>query len=275
MSTLIPMFVIGDGVATTGFSRVIHSILRNLPQGYYDIHHLATNYYGDPHEEKWKIYPATSKGQKYGLNRVKELIEKINPRIVFSINDLWYQREYLKILKEYAAKTKIVFYSPVESTPVDPEWVEDFTFLTRCVVYTQFAKNELLKALKLADFPIEVIPHGVAMETFFPYPDRTDSQEKVVETGLQMAKRQLKLFNNEDCEGSFVVLNSNRNQPRKRIDLTIKGFAAFAKDNKPPNVKLYLNMGIEDCGWNILKLSERYGISDRIIITYNENTLLV
>jgi parallel beta-helix repeat protein len=70
---------------------------------------------------------------------------------------------------------------------------------------------------------------------------------------------------------AFIVLNANRNMPRKRIDLTMQGFALFAKD-KPANVKLYLHMATEDTGWNVLILAKRYEIFDRLIMTQADNT---
>ncbi|HEX8685275.1 MAG TPA: glycosyltransferase, partial [Pyrinomonadaceae bacterium] len=69
-----------------------------------------------------------------------------------------------------------------------------------------------------------------------------------------------------DPEGRFIVLNANRNQPRKRIDTTVRGFALFAKD-KPPNVHLFLHMGVEDVGWNVVRLARRYGVEDRVLMS--------
>jgi glycosyltransferase involved in cell wall biosynthesis len=76
-------------------------------------------------------------------------------------------------------------------------------------------------------------------------------------------------FDHEHCE-SFIVLNANRNMPRKRIDLTMEGFALFAKD-KPANVKLYLHLATEDTGWNVLLLAKRYQIYDRLIMSRADN----
>jgi glycosyltransferase involved in cell wall biosynthesis len=70
---------------------------------------------------------------------------------------------------------------------------------------------------------------------------------------------------------AFIVLNANRNMPRKRIDLTIHGFALFAK-NKSAHVKLYLHMATEDSGWNVLVLAKRYGIFNRLIMTQADNS---
>ena len=50
----------------------------------------------------------------------------------------------------------------------------------------------------------------------------------------------------------FIVFNGNRNQFRKRIDITIAAFAKFAKDK--PDTQLYLHMGKKDQGWDIMNL---------------------
>jgi D-inositol-3-phosphate glycosyltransferase len=68
------------------------------------------------------------------------------------------------------------------------------------------------------------------------------------------------------------VLNANRNQPRKRIDVTMKGFAQFAA-GKPPGVKLYLHMGIKDVGWNIPTFARLLGIDDRLIVSTDQGKM--
>src|SRR6185369_4451228 len=69
----------------------------------------------------------------------------------------------------------------------------------------------------------------------------------------------------------FIVGCANRNQPRKRIDLALQYFAAWAQD-KPSNVKFYYHGAIQDMGWNILQLADYYGIADRLIVTSNDIT---
>jgi hypothetical protein len=71
------LLAIGDGVTPTGIARIVHSVLRRLPKVQYEIHHLAHNYFGDPHEEPWKIYPASIGGPGYGFHRVRELVRLI------------------------------------------------------------------------------------------------------------------------------------------------------------------------------------------------------
>ena len=63
--------------------------------------------------------------------------------------------------------------------------------------------------------------------------------------------------------GYFIIL---RNQPRKRIDLTIRAFKLFSED-KPSNVKLYLHMGVVDSHINVSKMVKRLGIDRRLLVT--------
>jgi glycosyltransferase involved in cell wall biosynthesis len=69
----------------------------------------------------------------------------------------------------------------------------------------------------------------------------------------------------EQVEDSFVVLNAARPAVRKRVDLTIRGFAVFAR-GKPENVKLCLHHAItEPETTELLDLVDQCGITDRII----------
>ena len=259
------ILVISDGAVATGFGRIIHGIFSNLPKDKYEIHHLAAGYKGDPHDLPWKVYAACAGGDIYGINRIKQLMDKIKPELVFCLNDLWVLAECAKILKEYSEKSKVVFYYSLDAGPVDPDWLKGSEFVDRRVSFTNFIKNELQKVLGY-DKQVDVIPPGIDYNLFYPFPDNNN------ESGMIIAKRQLGVFKENEIKDSLIVLNANRNQPRKRIDITIKGFSLFAKD-KPANVKLYLHMGFEEFGWNILKLCERYSIGERLICTNNENCL--
>jgi D-inositol-3-phosphate glycosyltransferase len=88
----------------------------------------------------------------------------------------------------------------------------------------------------------------------------------------RLSARKLLFPDATDLDQRFIVLNANRNQPRKRIDTTIRGFALFAQD-KPAHVKLFLHMGVEDVGWNVVLLARRYGIEDRILMSSLAKTI--
>jgi glycosyltransferase involved in cell wall biosynthesis len=264
------ILIIGDAVAPTGFARVIHSIFEPLHQ-VYELHQLATRYEGGPHNYPWTLHSAGKGERGYGYDRIAALIEEIQPAIVFLLYDIPFQVPYLERLRQAQPTPKIVFYSPVEAGPIAPEIIQRLQGVSRYVLFTEYGRREIEEALKTARAhdpafqfpPLEVIPHGVASEKFFPLPG--DNAARRIE-----ARRFLKLDDAEHRD-AFIVLNANRNMPRKRIDLTMEGFAEFAQD-KPANVKLYLHMATEDTGWNVLILAKRYGIFDRLIMTQADNS---
>ena len=70
-----------------------------------------------------------------------------------------------------------------------------------------------------------------------------------------------------DGDDSFIVLNANRNLLKKRLDLTLAGFAEFAR-GKPPGVRLLLHTEPDaEMGWNLPLLARRLGISGRVLFT--------
>lgn len=120
---------------------------------------------------------------------------------------------------------------------------------------------------------IEIIPHGTDKGIFYPIKDMKDQNGNVLKSGMHIAREAiLPITQKPEILNSFIVLNANRNQPRKRIDITVKAFGEFAKD-KPRNVKLYLHMGTQDMGWDIIRLAVRYSFDERLIITSHNPSL--
>jgi glycosyltransferase involved in cell wall biosynthesis len=270
MSSIRPtLLAIGDGAAPTGFARVMHGILRPLAERY-DIHHLAVNYRGEPHEEPWKIYPAGLGGDLQGVGRIPRLVADHRPDLVFLLNDLWVLSDYVAALHETDSRAPIVVYCPIDAGPVDDEVLSGLGGIARFVAYTEFGRREVERAvakIRRRDpgfaFPVvEVLPHGVDVSIFQP------EGGKFPAVGLPDRSQAIaSLYGDEVPPDAFIVLNANRNQPRKRIDLTIEGFALFA-DGKPDDLYLHLHMGVEDAGWNVLRLARRHGLEDRLILTH-------
>lgn len=228
---------IGDGGVPTGFSTVNTNIIENLPAKEYDIHHLAVNYQGDWIETKpWhKLYPAYLGGDYMGIQRVNSMIDSIKPDFIFILNDPWIIKDYVQYLPP---EIPTIFYFPVDAGPLQPAWVEALSRAHKIVAYTKFGRNEVLKVDPELD--VDIMPHGIDHSHFFPIPKPAAC----------------KMMGTVD-PNHWIVLNANRNQPRKRVDLTIKGFVEFAKD-KPANVKLYLHMGLMDSHIRIDRMINRY-----------------
>ena len=266
-STKPRLLLIGDGAIPTGFSRVLLSIFEHLTDPY-DIFHLATGYQGDPHSYLWDLYPAHLGGDQFGIGRLPYLIEQLQPNVVFSLHDLWVQAEYMKVLRQYTNQLKVILYCPVDSAPIMPHFAEGLIGADMLAVFNPFSQEHLVQTIMqlMRQNPALPIPSiktmglGVNTDLFYPMSPTTPQQQDRTEA------RKMLFGDVPGIADLFIVLNANRNQPRKRVDLTVAGFAQFAA-NKPDSVRLFLHMGKQDTGWNVHQLARRYGIEDRLILS--------
>jgi glycosyltransferase involved in cell wall biosynthesis len=240
MSEKPKLLWVGDIVAMTGFARVTENVLARIKDRY-DIYVLGCNWHGDPSplQAEYQMFPASNAYQTapFGEARIREITEHVKPDVIFTINDCWIinnQWAQIRDLREQIG-FKFVGYFPMDSygwygclNDTMEEW-------DAAICYTKFGAEETLNAG--VKKPIWVIPHGVTPGQFYP----KDKAE---------CRKQLNLDPND-----FIVFNGNRNQFRKRIDLTISAFAKFAVNR--PDAKLYLHMGQKDQGWDIMPLFAR------------------
>ena len=273
------ILIIGEAVAPTGFARVIRSIFEPIHASY-ELHQLAARYDGETHDYPWQLYSARAGESVYGYDQVLPLIEQIHPDIIFMLYDIPFQIPFMKLLRSAKPRPKIVVYSPVEAGPIAPEIIQQLTGVSRYVLYTEYGRREIAESLRILrdadpgfEFPsLTVIPHGVDVDRFYPLSDNDIDQtsSSSIPSRRLLARKELG-FDDAEHHEAFIVLNANRNMPRKRIDITMQGFAKFARD-KPANVKLYLHMATEDSGWNVLILAKRYQIFDRLIMSRADNS---
>lgn len=262
------LLVVGDAVTASGFATVTHNLCRRLSRDF-EIHHLGLGYQGDPHEEKWKIYPADQGGDPAGRKRLEPLVQALRPDVVFLLNDPAVVAGYLEELRTFQPALKVVAFCAVNAAPLDIPFAA-LAGADRLVTFTEFGRRTLEQAARAEQSRaprIEVIPPGVDTRTFHPVSRELDPR---------LCRNQVirqHIGDRPDYHDAFIVLNANRNQPRKRIDLTIKGFALFAR-NKPDNVKLHLHMGVVDAGWNVVQLAEREGIRSRLILSTRKPRLV-
>jgi len=241
---------VSDMVIPTGWSRVAHGILKYLPRDAFDVTGIGVNYFGDPHEYSYPIYPAGVAGDIYGFNRLESILQTKRFDIIYILNDIWIIKEYLKRIQTFTLyKPKIVLYFPVDSRDHDPSWYSEVPMVDKAIVYTKFGKEVAEKALP--GYSFDIIPHGIDTEIF-----RT----------LDKLKARQTIFKKSELNDSFIFLNANRNQPRKRLEKTLEGFKLFV-DGKPENVLLYMHCGVMDSDLNITKLANRLGIEKRFIVT--------
>ena len=230
----------GDIAAKTGFARVTENVLPYLSKKF-NIVVLAHNWWGDPTplQKKYKMYPSSNRFQTapFGEDRIREVVQLEKPDLVFTINDMWIINEQYRRIQDFHKdkKFKFVGYAPMDSYGWIGCLADTANDWDGVISYTQFGAYEFIQGGITK--PIAVVPHGVTPGQFFP---------------MNKAEARRKLNIKEDI---FVVFNGNRNQFRKRIDITIAAFAKFAKDK--PDTQLYLHMGKKDQGWDIMHLFDR------------------
>ena len=245
----------GDVGCETGFGRVAEYLIPALAKEH-EVHALAVNYGGDPNkmQQVCQMYPAMAYGSDpFGSHRIAELVQRISPDIVWVTNDFWIGINLWHHIRELKDKLGFKFfcYTPIDSYGIYPETMPPVQDWDGLGTYTQFAAGELRKAGY--EKHIDVVGHGTDFSKFFP---------------MDQAQCRTALGVPQD---TFIVFNGNRNQPRKRIDLTIKGFIEFALDK--PDARLWLHMGQKDMGWDIVPLFKRvardmgYDSTGKLILT--------
>jgi glycosyltransferase involved in cell wall biosynthesis len=176
-------------------------------------------------------------------------------------------RPYVHTLAPLRPGATVVAYVPIDGILRDDTQVVPLTFVDRFVTYTNFAGDQLARSLRRLAYPAEVgvIPHGVDTATFFPLAGSIDCQ---LVPGARRAARQRLFPADLDWHDAFIVLNANRPLSRKRIDLTLEGFARFAH-GKPPGVKLWLHHAIMDADERaaLAALAADLGLTDRVHLT--------
>jgi len=224
----------------TGFGTVSRNIFEGLHRtGRYDIDILGINYWGDPHNFPYRIWPTGTNSQKdpYGRQKVTQMIPQMEFDLLFFLQDSFIM-DFLPTLLPHlkmSRKTpfKSVLYFPVDSV-LKPEWGKNIDPADYLVAYSNFGRDQSLKVLPHRDDMV-VIPHGVNSAEYFPLP-----QEEIRE----FRKRYFGPF-----ADYFIITNVNRNQQRKDIPRTIAAFREFRK--VVPNSLLYLHMAIKDQGWDL------------------------
>lgn len=212
---------IGDAACGSGFGQASSAILRELRHSF-DVHVLAINYDGDPHPDQqlYPIYRAASGGDSFGLRRLTsdDIGRKVNPDLVVVQTNPWNIPLYRE---KIPAKTPMIGVIAVEGKCVIGT---DLNQLSKGIFWTEFGRAEAVAGGMTV--PSAVIPLGVDLERFKP------GDKRAAREFLQLP---------DSCLDAFIVGNINRNQHRKRLDLTILYFSEWLKQRPDANAYLYLH----------------------------------
>lgn len=266
------VMTLGFNIYGTGLTRVMRTVM-GLLSDRFEIDFLGIGC-SEPMSvmDGIRMHPTNMKGggDVFGAFQVLEMAKGNPPDVLFILHDIWMFEYYARVLAPLREDTRLVAYIPLDGNILDPSIALPLRGLDHVIVYTEWAAAELRSAFAklVADGtpdtfpPVDVIYHGVEAALFAPDPALTAAGFRP--EGRTGAKRDV--FGPFDgIDDSFIVLNAARPAVRKRVDLTIEGFARFAKD-KPANVKLCLHHAItEEETADLLSLIDTYGIRDHVI----------
>jgi D-inositol-3-phosphate glycosyltransferase len=232
----------------TGFGTVSRNILLGLyATGLYDVDILGINYWGEPHNFPFRIWPVgtNSENDPYGRKKVFNMIQRMDFDMLFFLQDTFimdFLPDLHTVLGHAEKKFKSIVYYPIDGTPKS-HWLRNVDACNYLVAYSNFGKEASLRALPGMKEPM-VIPHGVNTHDYYVIPDaEREAFRKQYFGGLS---------------DTFIFTNLNRNQQRKDIPRTIAAFVEFRKHVKDST--LYLHMAKEDQGWKIKEILDQYGL---------------
>ena len=233
---------IGDAVADTGFARSTHKILETVHK-YWDVSVLGLNYRGDPHGYPYPIYP-TYIQDGFGLRRLPEIIDKVRPELIVIQNDPWNLPAYMKPLATFP----IAAVMPVDGLNCRGMALNG---LRVAFFWTRFGFQQARDGGYTG--PAGIIPLGVDLDIYAPG-DRDEARDFL---GLP-----------PKYKDGFIVGNVNRNQPRKRLDLTIRYFASWVKKYSISDAYLFLHVApTGESGVDCDQLARYYGVQNRLIMS--------
>jgi D-inositol-3-phosphate glycosyltransferase len=243
---------IGDAACASGFAKSSHYTLEVL-QKTWDLTVLGLNFLGDPHRYSFlqnKIYPCYPGGDLFGLGRIPDIIQKLRPEVVVVQNDPWNIPQYLRLLPN----VPVVGAIAVDGANCKGRGLNG---LVLAIFWTQYGADQA-RAGGYAG-PYAVVPLGVDLDVYNPG-DRQAARKKMFQPK-----------DYEDLKDAFIVGNINRNQPRKRLDLTISYFADWIKSRKISDAYLYLHIApTGDVGFDCQQLMAYFGVANRLILSSPE-----
>jgi glycosyltransferase involved in cell wall biosynthesis len=242
----------GDSpTVATGFGTVSRNIL--LPMhatGLFDIKVLGVNYYGDPHEMPFPIWPASSMAggrfDPYGVDKTKQMLSNMDFDLLLMLQDsfiLEFVGELIPQLKAAGKKFKSIVYFPIDGFP-KKKWVEAMSVADYPVTYTKWAVKQCEKVCPPIASKLRYIYHGVNTSDFYPL-----SYKEIVDFRKQYFG---KFFD------KFIITNVNRNQRRKDLPKMMIAFKEFKKVR--PNSLLYLHCAVQDQGGNLQEIANQLGL---------------
>jgi D-inositol-3-phosphate glycosyltransferase len=202
-----------------------------------------------------EVHEVPQRGPRFRVDPLllRQHMAEFRPHDVIVMGPAFLIAFVVEALQPFRGTSRIVLYLSVEGEMVSPIPLHLLDLADTCMLYTEDARARLESLAGAAPSgeraALAVLGHGVDTEVFSP-----------VNASAGDVRREL-FPHRPELHDAFLVLNSNRAYPRKRLDLTIAGFAQFARDH--PDAYLYLNA----CGLGVRGRAELEGVIEKAGVT--------
>lgn len=247
----------------TGFTRVLESLLPWLSLEF-RVTWMGVGYQGEAFDwsPRVRVLPTNLRGgDLVGAYAAARDWDALRPDAVLALNDLWYLIHYTRALGGVRGRVPLVGYLPLDGKIPDPRLASELDGFSTLVTYTDSAARDLRDALARIGCSVPVVRagHGVDLRRFHPLSPALAAD--ACQQRMQRAQAHFGL-----PQPAFVVLNAARPDPRKRIDLTLTGFAEYARQSAPP-IYLCLHQAIAHPQFvePLRAQADALGIADRVI----------
>lgn len=194
-------------------------------------------------------------------------MEEVAPHGVLVTGSASLVAPLLRQLQKSRSTCRLFLYLAVEGEPVNEEIARMLDLVDVCILYTEHARRSIagLCARVAQRDPVFRTPrfcvagHGVDTSDFFRLPGALTGDGRI-------DARRLLFPDRADLHGAFLVLNANRAYYRKRLDLTIEGFARFARDRNDAFLYLHIPRLSAAEEAPLRALVERSGAGGRVLI---------
>lgn len=263
---------------TTGYSKVSHNLVQQLAkEARIELHHFGFQRFFDigigyrPYPAGVQVYDpvqrekedsSVPKEQGFGYSQLPEVVRRVQPHVVLIYNDAAVICSFLEKLAAAFPKPedrcyKMVIYFDQVYTMQRPDLLARIERNTDAYfAFTEYWRRCLQEqGLKK---PVHILRHGFDAETYRPM-DRLALRRK-----------------HNIAENVFLMVNVNRNTPRKRYDLLVIAFAELVAryPQKPIALLCVCDTG-DQGGFPIYEIYTRELIKRRVPVEQNLGKLLI
>jgi glycosyltransferase involved in cell wall biosynthesis len=234
----------------TGYSKVVYEILKELVKypdllitvyGFQKFFNVEDNYREIESKNLFIYDAATNENPKdagFGINQIVEFVKINNPDVIFVYNDLFIVSNFLNVLNTLKNKNfKTIAYID-QVYPFQKDSYIDIVNnnVDLSLVFTNYWKDIIME--QNLRTPCKIFRHGFDNEVFYPI-DKIEARKALMIP-----------------QDHFIILNLNRNQPRKRYDILLIAYAKFISMNPDEQILLIVGCMLQK-EWDLLEILKR------------------